>query len=157
MKKFTSFLVIILFALSACNSPNETVPKKVNNTFIKKFPQANEVKWEKENKTAWEADFILNGRKFSTVINTDGVWKETEYDIKLSEIPPVAKATIDSLFHGYEIEDAAVFGNAKMKVVKVELKNEKGKVIVTIDRSGKVLEKKAAEKENEKNHDVDKN
>ena len=151
MKKLFSFVVVALFAFSACNSPKpkETVPEKVKETFQKRFPHAKEVKWDKENKNVWEAEFKMNNREFSANFNTDGIWKKTEYKIQNSEIPPQVKATIDSLFSGYEIEEAVVIGNSEMKGFEVELKNEKGAMIATISRDGKVLDKRNAEKKHE--------
>jgi len=151
MKKLLSFVVVVLFTFSACNSPKpkEIVPEKVKETFQKRFPHAKEVKWDKENKNMWEAEFKMNNREFSANFNADGVWKETEYKIQNSEIPPAVKATIDSLFSGYKIEEAAVIGNSEMKGFEIELKNEKGAMIATISRDGKVLEKRSAEKKHE--------
>jgi len=151
MKKLLSFVIVVLFAFSACNSPKpkDTVPEKVKETFQKRFPQAKKVKWDKENKNEWEAEFKMNNREFSANFNVDGTWKETEYEIQQSEIPPLVKATIDSLFTGYEIEEAAVVGNSEIKGFEIELKNEKGHLITIISRDGKVLEKRSAEKEHE--------
>ncbi|RLD87224.1 MAG: hypothetical protein DRJ09_10660 [Bacteroidetes bacterium] len=148
MKKLLSlsFVVLVLFAFSACNSPKETVPEKVKASFQKRFPKAKQVKWDKENKNEWEAGFEMNNREFSANFNVDGIWKKTEYKIQKSEIPPLVKATIDSLFTGYEIEEAAVIGNSEMKGFEIELKNEKGSMIATISRDGKVLEKRSADK-----------
>ncbi len=157
MKRLLSLVVVVLFAFSACNSPKhkETVPEKVKETFQKRFPHAKEVKWDKEDKNVWEAEFKSNNREFSANFSADGTWKETEYEIKIAEIPPMVKATIDSLFSGYEIEEAVVIGNSEMKGFEVELKNEKGAMIATISHDGKVLDKRSADKEHEESEDVE--
>jgi len=153
MKKLLSFVVVALFVFSACNSPKERVPEKVKTSLQKRFPKAKEVKWSKENKNEWEAEFKMNNHEFSANFNTEGVWKETEYKIQRSEIPPIVKTSIDSLFAGYEIEEAAVIGNSEMKGFEIELKNEKETVTVIISRDGKVLEKRSTEEEHEEEGD----
>jgi hypothetical protein len=155
MKKLLLLAVLGLFVFSACNSPKETVPENVKVSFQKRFPQAKEVKWDKENKNEWEAEFKMNNREFSAMFNTEGVWKETEYKIQRSEIPPVVVSTIDTLFSGYEIEEASVIGNSEMKGFEVELKNDKSVIIATLSREGKVLDKRSAEKEHEKGDNED--
>ncbi len=145
MKKLLlSIIVFSVIALGACNSTpkKEEVPEKVKTAFHKKYPQVKKVKWEKEDKNIWEAEFVKNKREFSVEFSSEGIWKKTEYNIEISELSPTVKTMIDSLFNGFEIKKAEVTGNSERKAYEVELSNGKTELEIIIDRRGNVLEKK---------------
>ncbi len=145
MKKLLlSIIVFSVIALGACNSTpkKEEVPEKVKTAFQKKYPQVKKVKWEKEDKNIWEAEFVKNKREFSVEFSSDGIWKKTEYSIEISELSPTVKTTLDSLFSKFEIKKAEVTGNSERKAYEVELTDGKGTLEIIIDHKGNVLEKK---------------
>ncbi len=148
MKKLLlAFVALSVVALSACNqNKKETAPEKVQTSFHKQFPKVKKVKWEKEGNNLWEAEFVKNKREFSVKFNTEGIWKETEYKIKNSELAPAVQATLDSLFSGYQIKGAEVTGNTERKAYEIELTKGKGGVVAVIDHKGNLLEKKDLEK-----------
>lgn len=92
MKKiFSCIMTLFLFGLSSFTQPK--VPDVVKTAFNNKFPNASEVKWEKESKTELEANFKMNNTNVSANFKLDGTWVETETTIPVSELPaPVSKA-----------------------------------------------------------------
>ena len=150
MKNTSIFLVVaLLVSIVACGESKKDVPAKVKTAFSQKFPNAQNIKWDKENDTEWEAEFKLNSREYSANFNTDGEWMETEYEIEISELPAPVKATLDSEYKDFKIEEPEVSETAKGIVYEVTV--EKGKVEreVVIDRNGKVVSDKEESEESD--------
>lgn len=71
MKKIIPAIVVIfLFSALACNQTK--VPDKVSAAFAAKYPSAQNVKWDKESATEFEAEFVMNGKKMSASFDADG-------------------------------------------------------------------------------------
>jgi hypothetical protein len=140
---------IILTALSftACGQKKD-VPAKVKTAFEQKFPAAQKVKWDKENATEWEAEFKMNGKKYSANFTADGNWMETEYEIDSSEIPPAVKQTLANEFAEYKIEEAEISETADGKVYEFSLEKDETALEVAIAPDGIVV-KNIVHKENE--------
>lgn len=146
MKTLKLFVIIfVAHSINACaQKPN--VPENVNKAFLQKFPNAQSVKWNKENETEWEAEFKLNGQEYSANFSTDGVWKETEHEIEKSNIPTKVKQTLDNEFAGYKIKEAEISETAEGSVYEFELKKEKLNMDVVVSPDGKVLKKEEKNK-----------
>jgi len=76
----------MIVGIATLQSCGQSVPEKVKSAFAGKFPNASSVKWDKENDEEWEAEFKMDGKEYSANFTVDGNWKETEYEIKKSEI-----------------------------------------------------------------------
>lgn len=142
------FLALVLVGFGACAQDAKNVPAGVQSAFESKFPAAKKVKWEKESESEWEAEFTKAGKEYSANFLTDGSWVETEYEIKKSEIPSLVQKTLDGEFAGYEVEEAEVSETIDGKLYEFELEGEGSELEVTIDGSGKVINK-ASEEERE--------
>lgn len=148
MKKISLLIALAIVVFTNQSHAQDTnVPKKVMKAFTQKFSNATDVEWEKENKSEWEAEFKVNGKEYSANFATDGTWKETEHEIKDSEIPALVKKSIVNNFPGYEIEEAEMAETPKGKVYEFELEKGKEELEVVINASGTVL-KKEVQKEN---------
>lgn len=133
----------ILFA-SACGHKEkeaENTPKAVETAFQQKFPDAKKVKWEKENENEWEAEFEMNGKEYSANFLSDGTWKETEYEISLSEIPEEVMHTIDAQFPDHEVEEVELSERALGNVYEFELESADEEVEVEITADGSSMKK----------------
>lgn len=141
-------------SLSACGQ-NNVVPAKVKTALEQKFPNAQKVKWNKENETEWEAEFKLNGEKYSANYSTDGIWKETEHEIENSAIPANVKQSLDTEFAGYKIEEAEISETANGSVYEFAVEKDETTMEVAISPDGKVVKKEI--KTEEKEEDKEKN
>ncbi len=101
MKILKLSVVAMLFAAFSACGQKSTVPNNVNAAFMKKFPNAKKVSWDKENDTEWEAEFKMNGQEYSANFSSAGIWMETEHEIKKADIPAAVKKTLDTEFAGY--------------------------------------------------------
>ncbi len=70
------------------------VPAEVETAFKQKFVNAINVKWDKEGKNEYEAEFTLNGKKASANFNAKGEWTESEMQIENSTVPAAAVSLV---------------------------------------------------------------
>ncbi|GAA4282233.1 PepSY-like domain-containing protein [Gaetbulibacter aestuarii] len=140
------FLAGLLFAFAPIK---QDAPKKVTDAFHSKFPNAKQVRWDKENANEWEAEFKLNGKEYSANFLDDGTWKETEHKISTSELPKDLKMQIKQKFPGYKIEEPEISETDKGKMFELVL--EKDEIIkeVVANSNGQILSQKKVTKADE--------
>src|ERR1700749_2365602 len=83
-----------------------TPPAAAKAAFQKAYPGITEVKWEKED-GAYEANFKQNGTGMSAIYDANGVLKETETTIKISELPAAVADYVKTHYKGAPIKEAA--------------------------------------------------
>ncbi len=127
----------------------QSTPTKVKEAFNAKFPNAKSVEWDKENDSEWEAEFKLNGIEYSANFSSNGNWKETEHEVKVSELPKAVVNTLSNEFSGYEIEDAEMVETPEFTGYEVEIEKGEETMEVVLDHSGKVIKKKVKEEDDE--------
>lgn len=133
---------------------NKNVPEAVKTAFSQKFTNAEGVEWSQEDDTEWEAEFEMNGKEYSANFSNDGKWKETEYEIKPSELPKAVQLTISQEFSDYEIESAEISKTVDGEVYELAIEIDDEEFEVVIDANGKIIEKKkASEEEDEDGED----
>lgn len=140
----------VMVLSQACAQTTVNVPEKVKTAFSQKFPTAKKVKWEKENETEWEAEFKMNGTKYSANFLFDGTWTETEYEIEKSAYPAAVKQTLDSEFAGYDIEEVEISETTDGKVYEFALEKDETDMEAAISPDGKVVKKEIKKDEDEK-------
>ena len=108
MKTNLLFVAAVLLAAPAF-AQKETVPAVVKAEFAKKYPDAQRVKWEKEE-TNFEAEFRLENEEMSAVFDAKGNQLETEKEIQVSQLPAAVQAYMKK--EGKKIKEAAEITNA---------------------------------------------
>jgi uncharacterized membrane protein YkoI len=155
MKNLVLLIAIAaIFSFNARGQAKEAVPENVKSAFSQKFPDATNVKWDKENATEWEAEFKIGGKKYSANFDNMGTWMETEYEINADEIPAAVKTTLDKDFTGYKIEESEVSETAKGKLYEFELEKAGEEIEADIDMSGKIVNKEQPKEETEDEEDA---
>lgn len=147
MKKSIMMMSILLgFGVMSCA---QSTPSSVKSAFEKKFPKAKSVEWEKENDSEWEAEFKMNGVEYSANFSNDGTWKETEHEIKESELPSAVKSTLIDQFGDYKVEEVEMIEAPEFSGYEIEIEKGEETIELVIDNSGKVLKKKVEEENDE--------
>ncbi|GAB4038567.1 PepSY-like domain-containing protein [Spirosoma gilvum] len=146
-------VAILLSGVSHAQTLKESaVPAAVKSSFTKMFPNAKSVKWSKESKTEFEAEFKNGTLTQAANFDASGSWVVTETEIKKAELPaPVAKA-IAKDFAGYKTGECEKVEKPN-KPMYFELKVEKGETgyVLEISPDGKILKKeKDVEEKDEK-------
>lgn len=148
-------VLLVAFNMQSCaqKSDNKNIPEKLLSAFNAKFPDAKKVEWEMESDSEWEAEFKWNGKEYSANFSTDGEWRETEYEIKESEIPFNIRAILDQNFSDYEIEAPEISETSTGKSYEMEIEAGEEEYEVTIDTKGNLTKKKESEEKDENDED----
>lgn len=148
----TSILIlsaVVLFGITAYGQSGNKVPDAVKSAFSQKFPDANNVKWDKENDNEWEAEFKSNGTEYSANFYNSGEWTETEYRINLKDIPEAVKTSLDTESAGAKIEVSEVSETKDGKVYEFVLRKGDNEMELQINATGKIIKKEQANGEQE--------
>ena len=146
-------LVLLVFSISVF-AQNVDVPKNVQAEFLKLYPKTTEVKWNKENKSGFEAEFKENGISISIVMNGEGKVIETETKIDKKDLPGSVESFVMKNYKGYKITEAAKIVDAKgVLIFEAEISKGDLKKDLLFDKDGKLIVK---EKDNSVNKEVEK-
>ena len=109
-------IILVALVVISANSTlhaQKNIPSQVVWNFEQKFPKAENIHWDKENSSEYEAQFFWNGEQHSANFNAKGEWLETETVILFRELPdPVQQSVLQ--FHKREnINLAAKIEKAK--------------------------------------------
>lgn len=142
-------IILLLLSVALCNNSAysqkiaaEKVPASVITAFKTKYPTVTKSTWELENKTEFEVNFKLDGKKVSANFDNTGNWLETETEIKVSALPESILSILKSDFEGFKIEEASKIESFKNGIC-FETEIEKGKETfdVLFSADGKVISK----------------
>jgi len=126
MKK-SAILLGAMFAVSFANAQkvsDKDVPTAVKTTLQKNYPNAKEIKWEKENGN-YEAEFEVEETDYSLLIDVSGNILETEIEIKVDALPANAKAYISKNYAGQKIKEATkITDNKGVVTYEAEIKGK---------------------------------
>ncbi|MFT3910461.1 MAG: hypothetical protein QM737_13635 [Ferruginibacter sp.] len=111
------------------------VPATVEKALHTQFPDAKNIKWEKE-KADYEAGFKLNGIEYSVVINNSGSILETEVSINSNTLLAPISKYIAQNYPNKKIKEATKITDAK-GVITYEVEINETDVI--FDRTGNFL------------------
>ena len=134
---------IALFVCSAFTTvlAQQNPSKAVKYAFDKKFPNAIKVKWEKENDTEYEVEFLLNRIEYSANFSNKGIWLETEKSIKYTTLPEAVKNSFRETYKTEIVKDVAEIemANGELKY-EIEYKSGLKSKDVFYSKEGKSIE-----------------
>ncbi|WP_222166160.1 PepSY-like domain-containing protein [Edaphocola aurantiacus] len=137
MKKLIFLLAAVAsvsFALAQKVSDTK-VPEVVKSVVHQHYPNAAELKWEKEE-DHYEAGFKVTATGYSLLINASGQILETEVAIGIDALPVGVKAYIAKHYPGKKIKEAAKITDAKDAVT---YEAEVNGMDLIFDNTGKFL------------------
>ena len=149
MKKLI-ILILAFVLISGSAFSQKNPPEIVKKEFAKKYATAKSVKWDNEEKTEWEAEFTMDGKKMTAAYDISGKWMESETVITEKELPASVVNTLNKDFQGYKKGEVVIFENSEMKGFEIGLKKGESKIEVVIDSNGKVIKKTDSKEEDEK-------
>ncbi len=142
-----NLLLIIVFSIGLISCSTMTPPVVVADSFNKKFVSATKVGWDQENPTEWEAEFKMEGKSMSASFNNEGIWLETEIELKEKEIPSVAIEALKKKFTSYEIEEAFIISTPDFKGYEIMIEVEEEEIEVLISDDGIITIKEETEQD----------
>lgn len=145
----TTILLVAMFGVSFANAQkvsDKEVPTAVKTTLQKNYPNAKELKWEKENGN-YEAEFEIDETDYSLLIDVSGNILETEIEIKVDALPANAKDYISKNYAGQKIKEATkITDNKSVVTYEAEIK---GKDLIFDSNGNFIKEKTKQEKDND--------
>lgn len=127
-------ITAIVFAANAQKVDASTVPAAVKTSLAKQYPGTT-AKWGKDD-GKYEAGFDHNGHEMSALFEASGTMRESEMEIKVSELPASVMQYITTHHKGATVKEAAKIAKANGEVnCEAEVK---GKDLV-FDANGKFL------------------
>ena len=128
MKKsvMTIALIMLSFVSFAQKIKEQNVPQVIKKALSEKFPNAKNVKWDKEENN-FEASFKNNNIDNSILFNANGKIIETEIAIEVNQLPKNALQYLNDNFKNQKVKEAA-------KII-----TEKGNLIYEAEIKGKDL------------------
>jgi hypothetical protein len=143
-------LIVSLSLISVSAFSQKNPPENVKREFIKKYPSAQSVRWESEEKNEWEAEFRIDGKKMSSSFDNSAKWIESETEITEKELPASVVSTLNKVFQGYKKGHIELFENAEIKGFELGLKEGESSIEVIIDNNGKIIKKTDVKREDDK-------
>jgi hypothetical protein len=145
----TAVLGTLLVALSQANADEDDlsrdqVPKAVIAAFEKAYPNAKDVKFEKETfegKAAFEIEYKDNGKEHDLIYSDDGTLLQKEDEIDSKSLPESITQAINKKYPQAEIKEAEKLtkpdGTAAGYEVEIEAADKK--VELELDINGNIL------------------
>lgn len=113
--KNIAILLVVMFVISCTHAQkesNKSIPSVVQSAFQKNYPNAKEIKWEKE-KTNYEVGFEVEETDYSLLMDASGNILETEVEIKEDELLVTTKDYISKNYATHKIKEAAKITDSK--------------------------------------------
>lgn len=105
MKKIIGATIAGMALAGSIFAQGVKVPAAAEKAFQQKFPAAKDVKWDKESKNEYEAEFTLHGKKASANFSSAGAWMETESGIDITATPAKVIADFNKKYTGATINE----------------------------------------------------
>ena len=149
VKESLMILFVGLFSLPLI-AQKVAVPDNITKAFTLKFPDAKQVRWNKESADEYEAEFMLDNKKMSTSFDNNANWMETETGISVKVLPASVRSTLKKDFKGYKIKYAELSETSdKGKIYEVAIEKNEQNMEVAFDGSGKVMKKEIVKDEDD--------
>jgi hypothetical protein len=145
------FAVTLLLGFTACSQSGKDAPTAVRTAFAQKFSNATRIKWGMENDKEWEAEFQMDGKKYSANFDNAGTWMETEYQVSIEELPDAVRTTLDQETAGSKIKLSEVTETKDGKAFEFVLSKGENETELVIDSAGNITNKEQLQEENENN------
>lgn len=134
-------IALAIICANATGCAQKKVPAAVDSAFKTKFTNATKVSWYKENNHEYEAEFTMNGVKYSANFSNTGKWLETERVITYEELPELAKQSFTNSHKDDNLKAIAKIETSEGKMYyEIEVKRLLGPEEFFYDANGKELQ-----------------
>jgi len=144
MKK-SILLLAVIFSVGVSSAQKITeseVPAQVKAKFQSLFHAARDIKWRKQKNGSYEAEFKQNTSELGATIDSVGNLKETEKEMKVSELSKSIFNYVAKNYPDYKITEAAQITYADGKpIYEAEITKGKDVFDLLFDGSFKFIKK----------------
>ncbi len=137
MKKLVLFCLLSAIAVGSM-AQKKGLPALVNESFLKKYPNATEVK-SKKQKNSFKIKFNNQGVKTTSDFDFDGNWNKSESILKINAIPDIVKKSIEKKYPNGSFNTALLTETSDGKYFyQVTVDTEKLTFDLELDKAGKI-------------------
>lgn len=123
-------------------NPRDTQPSvELNNKFLRDFPNARDIDWEK-SEVLYEVEFEIGrlpGRDYEAYYDMKGQLVMYKQEISVRDLPAVVKNGALGKYPNFSIEDASKIVKGKEVFYKVELEKGEFDVKIVLDTKGAIV------------------
>lgn len=145
MKKVKLGLIVFSTVLVGACCQKTNAPDVVKTAFAEKFSNAQNVKWDKENETEWEAEFKMENVEYSANFSKTGEWMETEYEVEKSALPPAILSLLENEYKEYEIKNIEYSEKPEGAFYELELEKGEETIDLVFDNTGNFIKREMKE------------
>lgn len=146
-------LLALIFGFNSCSEKYSEVPQDVVKNFNSKFPDAEEIEWEKEDDSEWEAEFEQSGTEYTASYDSEGSWLETEQHIIETDLPPLVVESLKVKYPNYKIEEVAYVETTINSYYEIELNIGEKSMEIAISKNGNNLNLNETEDDDDNDDD----
>ncbi|MEY2938908.1 MAG: hypothetical protein RL062_1497 [Bacteroidota bacterium] len=154
MKNLVTLLIMFCSMTFAAFGQKTEVPVNVTKAFQEKFSNTKKIEWEYDSEEKnWEVEYKIGKDEFTAEFDENGIWVETEMEIKFSKLPESVKAALKADFAEYKVEEVVWVEKPDGKFYEVEVELEKRgqelefEILFSLD--GKIISKKTENEDKE--------
>lgn len=123
-------------------NPHDTQPSlELNNKFLKDFPNARDIDWEK-SEVLYEVEFEIGrfpSRDYEAYYDMKGQLVMYKEEISIKDLPAIVKNGALGKYPNFSIEDACKIVKGKEVFYKVELEKGDFEVKIVLDTKGAII------------------
>lgn len=136
--KKLSFMLLLIAISTSIIAQKKELPSPVKESFLEKYPNATEIKHNKQKK-AYKIRFNNEGNKTTSVFDFDGNWKRTESILKDDAIPEKVKKSIQKKYPNGSYSNVTLTETSEGEFLyKVIVDTDKATFLLDLDKSGKI-------------------
>ena len=109
------------------------------NTFQSKFPNAQDIEWEKAQEN-FKVEFELDQTEHTALLSPDGLLMKYKYDMLLSELPEAVSQYLESNYETNEIDDVEALNIEESIYYQVEIDKTLSSVKIVLDSTGEIVQ-----------------
>lgn len=131
---FAGFLI----SCDADDNSNVETPSVVLNTFQSKFPNAQDIEWEKIQDN-FEVEFEVDQTEYTALLSPDGKLIKHKNDISLSELPEAVRLYLEEGYETKNIDDIEVLNIEESTYYQVEIERDLSTEKIVLDINGEII------------------
>ncbi|MEQ8360376.1 MAG: PepSY-like domain-containing protein [Cytophagales bacterium] len=148
MKKSYYLIFLSLFILTPVLGQMKAtadVPKVIEKSFNRNYPQAKMLTWENTQEGQWLATYKSSEKQYLSNYSKSGNWEETRNSIEASELPLNVNIVLDRKYKNYNITEVDHVTKKDGTYYDITIDRDGNLTDLIVNSQGHINEKSASE------------
>ncbi len=128
-----------LISCDADDNQNVETPSVVLNTFQSKFPDAQDIEWEKDQEN-FEVEFEIDQIEHTALINREGNLLKRKNEIEISDLPEVVLQNLQANYEVDKIDDIETLYLEQSIFYQIEIENTFSSKKIIFNQGGEIAQ-----------------